>query len=174
MLAELQTNKQKKKKKKKKTKKKKTKQKKKKQPLLIWAYSIYLGMASRIFWVIATNFILDWLFDASAYGTLFFFFFFFFFCLLGLTSFQKKQNVQESIQQLNLLLLNTTCPVLANSVDPDQLASEGANWSGSALFVIRYVNFYKKKQKKNKQKKKKKKNRSSNLIGWKLEVGMES
>ena len=37
-----------------------------------------------------------------------------------------------------------TCPVLANSVDPDQLASEEANWSGSALFVIKYVNFYKK------------------------------
>ena len=28
----------------------------------------------------------------------------------------------------------------ANSVDPDQLASEEANWSGSALFVIQYVN----------------------------------
>ena len=26
---------------------------------------------------------------------------------------------------LTLLLLNTTCPVLANSVDPDQLASSG-------------------------------------------------
>ena len=25
------------------------------------------------------------------------------------------------------LLLNTTCPILANSVDPDQLASEEAN-----------------------------------------------
>ena len=35
-----------------------------------------------------------------------------------------------------------TCPVLANSVDPDQMASEEANWSGSALFVIKYVNFY--------------------------------
>ena len=45
---------------------------------------------------------------------------------------------------LTLLLLNTSCPVLANSVDPDQLASEEANWSGSALFVIKYVNFYKK------------------------------
>ena len=30
-------------------------------------------------------------------------------------------------QKLSLLLLNTTCPVLANSVDPDQLASEEAN-----------------------------------------------
>ena len=28
---------------------------------------------------------------------------------------------------LTLLLLNTTCPVLANSADPDQLASEEAN-----------------------------------------------
>ena len=43
---------------------------------------------------------------------------------------------------LTLLLLNMTCPVLANSVDPDQLASEEANWSGSALFVIKCVNFY--------------------------------
>ena len=36
-----------------------------------------------------------------------------------------------------------------------------ANWSGSALFVIKYVNFYPKPG-------------SSNLIGWKLEVGMAS
>ena len=28
---------------------------------------------------------------------------------------------------LSLLLLNMTCPVLANSIDPDQLASEEAN-----------------------------------------------
>ena len=62
---------------------------------------------------------------------------------------------------LALLLLNTTCPVLANSVDPDQLASEEANWSGSALFVIKYVNFYQKPG-------------SSNLIGWKLEVVVAS
>ena len=62
---------------------------------------------------------------------------------------------------LTLLLLNMTCPVLANSVDPDRLASEEANWSGSALFVIKYVNFYQKP-------------RSSNLIDWKLEVGVAS
>ena len=48
-----------------------------------------------------------------------------------------------------------TCPVLANSVDPDQLAS------GSKLFVIKNVNFYQKLG-------------SSNLIGWKLEVDMAS
>ena len=31
------------------------------------------------------------------------------------------------IFNLNTLLLNTTCPVLANSADPDHLASEEAN-----------------------------------------------
>ena len=61
---------------------------------------------------------------------------------------------------LTLLLLNMTCPVLANNVDPDQLTSEEANWSGSALFAIHYVNY--------------KKPESSNLIGWKLEVGVAS
>ena len=59
---------------------------------------------------------------------------------------------------LTLLLLNTTYPVLANSVDPDLLASKE---SGSALFVIKYVNFYLEL-------------RSSNLIGLKLEVDVAS
>ena len=54
---------------------------------------------------------------------------------------------------LTLLLLNRLCPILANSVDPDQLAS--------ALFVIKNVNFYQKLE-------------SSNLTGWKLEVGVAS
>ena len=58
-------------------------------------------------------------------------------------------------------MLNMTYPVLANSVDPDQLASEEANWSGSALFVIQNVNMYQQPG-------------SSNLIGWKLEVGVAS
>ena len=49
----------------------------------------------------------------------------------------------------------------ANSVGPDQLASEEANWSGSALFVIQYVKLYQQPG-------------SSHLIGWKLEVGMAS
>ena len=57
--------------------------------------------------------------------------------------------------------MSMTCPVLANSVDPDQLASEEANWSGSALFVIKYANFYQKPG-------------SNNLIGWKSEVGVAS
>ena len=30
-------------------------------------------------------------------------------------------------------------PASVNSVDPDQLASEEANWSESALFAIKYV-----------------------------------
>ena len=60
-----------------------------------------------------------------------------------------------------LLLLNTACPILRNGVDPDQVASEEANWSESALLVIKYVNFYQKLG-------------SSNLIGWKLEVGVAS
>ena len=33
-------------------------------------------------------------------------------------------------------------PAFANSVDPNQLASEEANWSGSALFAINYVNLF--------------------------------
>ena len=62
---------------------------------------------------------------------------------------------------LTLPLLNTTCPVLANSVDPDQLASKEANWSRSALFAIMYVNLSQQPG-------------SSNLIGWKLQVGVAS
>ena len=41
---------------------------------------------------------------------------------------------------------------------PEMSAPIGANWSGSALFVSKYVNFYQKPG-------------SSNLIGWELEVG---
>ena len=50
------------------------------------------------------------------------------------------------------------------TVDPDQLASEAseeANWSGSALFVIKYRNLYQQSG-------------SNNLIGWLLEVGRAS
>ena len=49
----------------------------------------------------------------------------------------------------------------ANSVDPDQLASSEASWSGSALFDIKYVNL-------------EQESGSSNLIGCKLEVGVAS
>ena len=43
---------------------------------------------------------------------------------------------------LNPSLAEHDMPSLANSGYPDQLASEEANWSGSVLFVIKYVNFY--------------------------------
>ena len=59
----------------------------------------------------------------------------------------RVQYLQVTVV-LILHLLNTTPP-------------EEASWSGSALFVIKYVNFYQKPG-------------SSNLIGWKLEVGMAS
>ena len=62
---------------------------------------------------------------------------------------------------LTLVLLNPVYPAFANSVDPDQLASEEANWSGSALFVIKYMNLYQQ-------------SRSKYLIGWKIEVGLAS
>ena len=50
---------------------------------------------------------------------------------------------------------------IANSVDLDQLAPEEANWSGSALFAIKYANLYQQSG-------------SNNLIGWKLEMGVAS
>ena len=52
-------------------------------------------------------------------------------------------------------------PAFANSVDPDQLASSEANWSGSALLAIQCVNLYQQSG-------------SRNLIGWQLEVGVAS
>ena len=72
----------------------------------------------------------------------------------------SRQLIEMNCQVLFSLKNKYFTPslVLANSADPDQLAS---NWSGSALFVIKYVNFYQKPG-------------SSNLIGWKLEVGMAS
>ena len=59
--------------------------------------------------------------------------------------------------RLTLVLLNAGIyPAFKNNVDPDQLA-----WSWYALFVIKYVNLYQEPG-------------SSNLIGWKLEVGVAS
>ena len=58
-----------------------------------------------------------------------------------------------------LLAYKSDALPLEKSVDPDQLASEEANWSGSALCVVKYVNLYQQPG-------------SSNLIGWKLEVGV--
>ena len=49
-------------------------------------------------------------------------------------------EILPSMQSANLCPLNPDIPCFANSVDPDQLASEEANWSGSALFAIKYAN----------------------------------
>ena len=59
---------------------------------------------------------------------------------------------------LTLVLLNPDILCFANSEDPDpdQFASEEANWFESTLFAIKYVNLYQQSG-------------SSNLIGWKLE-----
>ena len=62
---------------------------------------------------------------------------------------------------LTLVLLNPDRPAFANSVDPDQLASKEANWSGSALFAIQYTNLCQQSG-------------SIYLIGWKLEMGVAS
>ena len=58
---------------------------------------------------------------------------------------------------LTLVLLIRICPAFANIVDSDHLASEEAKWSGSTLFVIKYLNLYQQPG-------------SRILIGWKLEL----
>ena len=59
-------------------------------------------------------------------------------------------NINPSLAEHDMPCLSKQCR-----------SREEANWSGSALFVIKYVNFYQKRE-------------SSNLIGWKLEVGVAS
>ena len=51
-------------------------------------------------------------------------------------------NINMVFLSLTLVLLNPDMSFFANSVDPDHLASEEANWSGSALLAIEYVNLY--------------------------------
>ena len=70
-------------------------------------------------------------------------------------------------RKLTLVLLNPDIPFLCKQCRSrsgsalDQLASSEANWSGSALFAINYVILYQQSG-------------SSNLVGWKLEVGVAS
>ena len=49
-------------------------------------------------------------------------------------------NYSLRVCMLTLILLFTTTPTFANSVDPDQMASEEAIWSGPTLFVIQFMN----------------------------------
>ena len=85
----------------------------------------------------------------------------------SLFSGEKKKNITsllsaEFVQRvLTLVLLKPEYLAFANSVDPDQLASEKANWSGSALFAIQYVNLYQQSG-------------LNNMIGWQLEMGVAS
>ena len=67
----------------------------------------------------------------------------------------------RGFKRTHFVLLNPDMPAFANSVDPDQLASEEANWSGSTLFAMKYVNLYQHSG-------------SSRLTNWKLEVGVAS
>ena len=53
---------------------------------------------------------------------------------------KKIKSLPYAYLFLTLVLLNLDIPTFANSVGPDQLASEEAYWSGSALFAIKYVN----------------------------------
>ena len=61
---------------------------------------------------------------------------------LDLHCLQRQGISGFSRTKISPTLAKHDMPVWANNVDPDQLASEEANWSGSALFVIKYVNFY--------------------------------
>ena len=79
---------------------------------------------------------------------------------------KKKKNKKYCLLQillgtLSLVLLNPDMSCLSNRVDPDQLASSEANWSGSALFAIKCMNLYQQVG-------------SSNLIGWKFEIDVAS
>ena len=57
---------------------------------------------------------------------------------------KPNRKSQKLSPLLTLILLNTTTATFANSVDPDQMASEEAIRSGSTLFVMQFVNWMKK------------------------------
>ena len=88
---------------------------------------------------------------------------------LGVKMYNRSNLGSFYARKLTLVLLNPDNPCPAEpgyalplqTVDPDQLASEEANWFGSTLFVNKYVNLYQQPG-------------SSNLIGWKLEVDVAS
>ena len=53
-----------------------------------------------------------------------------------------KAESLDTIEYINPSCWTRICPVFANSLEPDHLASSEANWSGSSLFAIKYVNLY--------------------------------
>ena len=76
-------------------------------------------------------------------------------------NFCTLNNGAITIQLLSCWTLCIPLHAFAKSVVPDQLASEEANWSGSALFAIQYVNLYQQCG-------------SNKLIGVSLKVGVAS
>ena len=64
-------------------------------------------------------------------------------------SWRSKKTINPSLNEHNMTCLSKQC------------RSRSVGWSGSGLFVIKYVNFYQKPG-------------SSYLTGWKLEVGVAS
>ena len=54
----------------------------------------------------------------------------------------SSSNSETAVKALTFVILNPNMPAFANSEDPDQLAPEEVNWSGSALFAIQYLNLY--------------------------------
>ena len=55
---------------------------------------------------------------------------------------KKKKQQENYIYPLSCWTWMYMYPAIENSVVPDQLDSSEANWSGSALFVIQYMNLY--------------------------------
>ena len=68
--------------------------------------------------------------------------------LFAVTLYTKFQQINSYViligrRKYNILSCwSRICPAFANSVDPNQLVSEETDWSGSTLFVIKYVNLY--------------------------------
>ena len=52
----------------------------------------------------------------------------------------QRHDVALMLRRRYIYVMCLPGTVFANRVDPDQLASAEANWSGSALFAIKYVN----------------------------------
>ena len=73
----------------------------------------------------------------------------------------KSRKYWHFYATCNPSLAEHNMPCLSKQCNSRSLASEEANWSGSALFAIKDVNSYQNPG-------------SSNLIGWKLEVGVAS
>ena len=85
------------------------------------------------------------------------------FLTLRCCSFDVAEKVQTSMRNLAILTLVLLIPVIPCLCEQCTSRSVGleANWSGPALFAITYLNLYQQ-------------SRSSNMIGWKLEMGVAS